>query len=132
MSMDPERQLGALANGFHEAVDGVRRERPPALSLEDERTRRIPLQLAQHPQFIAPDRVKLRLAVLRPTDVWRRIATPFDLRPLQVGDVDGPATMAIGHEDQRGVPVSAKAFLAGALAINFSTSAGVRYSRVRI
>ena len=56
MSMDPERQLGALANGFHEAVDGVRRERPAALSLEDKRTRRIPLQLAQHAQFITPDR----------------------------------------------------------------------------
>ena len=26
VSMDPKRQLGALANGFHEAVDGVRRE----------------------------------------------------------------------------------------------------------
>ena len=29
MSMDPERQLGALANGFHEAVDGVRVNGPP-------------------------------------------------------------------------------------------------------
>ena len=29
VSMDPKRQLGALANGFHEAVDGVRRERTP-------------------------------------------------------------------------------------------------------
>ena len=56
VSMDPERQLGALANGFHEAVDGVRRERTPALSLEDEGARRIPLQLAQHAQFITPDR----------------------------------------------------------------------------
>jgi hypothetical protein len=27
-SMDPERQLGALANGFHEAFDGVRRRSP--------------------------------------------------------------------------------------------------------
>ena len=57
VSMDPKRQLGALANGFHEAVDGVRRERTPALILEDERTRRIPLQLAQHAQFITPDRM---------------------------------------------------------------------------
>ena len=51
VSMDPERQLGALANGLHEAVDGVRRERTPALSLEDERTRRIPLQLS----IVRPD-----------------------------------------------------------------------------
>ena len=102
VSMDPERQLGALANGFHEAVDGVRRERTPALSLEDERTRRIPLQLAQHAQFVTPDRVNCGLAVLRPTDVKRWIATPFDLRPFQVGDLDGPQPVAKGHEDQRG------------------------------
>jgi hypothetical protein len=105
----PERQLGALANGLHEAVDGVRRERTPALSLEDERTRGIPLQLAQHAQFITPDRVNCGLAVLRPADVERRIATPFDLRPFQVGDFDGPQTVAKGHEDQRGVPVAMSA-----------------------
>jgi hypothetical protein len=29
VSVDPKRQLGALGNGLHEAVDGVRRERPP-------------------------------------------------------------------------------------------------------
>ena len=108
VSMDSERQLGALANGFHEAVDGVRRERTPALSLEDERTRRIPPLLAQHAQFVTPDRVNCGLAVLRPTDVKRRIATPFDLRPLQVGDLDGPQTVAKGHEDQSGVAVATR------------------------
>jgi hypothetical protein len=113
VSMDPERQLGALANGFHEAVDGVRRERTPALSLEDERTRRIPLQLAQHPQFITPDRVNCGLTVLCPTDVQRRIATPFDLRPFQVGDFDGPQTVAKGHEDQCGVAVAVAPKLRG-------------------
>jgi hypothetical protein len=129
VSMDPERQLGALANGLHEAVDGVRRERPPALSLEDERTRRIPLQLAQHAQFIAPDRMNRGLAVLRPTDVQRRIATPFDLRPFQVGDFDGPQNRGErprGSGWRRGGPPQLAA------AINFSTSSGVRYSRVRI
>ena len=130
VSMDPERQLGALANGFHEAVDGVRRERTPALSLEDEGARRIPLQLAQHAQFIAPDRVNCGLAVLRPTDVQRRIATPFDLRPLLVGALDGPQTVAKGHEDQRDVAVAVAPKLAAA--INFSTSCGVRYLRLRI
>jgi hypothetical protein len=106
MSMDPERQPGALANGFHEAVNGLRRERTPALSLEDERARCIPLQLAQHAQFITPDRVNCGLAVLRPADMQRRIATPFDLRPLQIGDLDGPQTVPKGHEDQRGVAVA--------------------------
>jgi hypothetical protein len=66
VSVDPERQLGALANGLHEAVDGVRCERTPALSLEDEGARRIPLQFAQHTQFITPDRMNCGLAVLRP------------------------------------------------------------------
>src|SRR5215470_13661159 len=36
VSMDPKRQLGALANGLHEAVDGVSGERAAALRLEDE------------------------------------------------------------------------------------------------
>jgi hypothetical protein len=106
VSMNPKRQLGALANGLHEAVDGVRRERTPALSLEDEGTDRITLQLAQHAQFVTPDRVNCGLAVLRPTDVQRWIATPFDLRLLQVGDLHGPQTVAKGHEDQRGVAVA--------------------------
>ena len=53
VGVDPERQLGALANGLHEAVDCVRRKRPAALGLEDKSTRRIALQLAQHAQFIA-------------------------------------------------------------------------------
>jgi hypothetical protein len=113
VSMNPQRQLGALANGLHEAVDGVRREWTPAFSLEDEGARRIPLQLAQHAQFVTPDRVNRGLAVLRPTDVQRRIATPFDLRPLQVGDLDGPQTVAKGHEDQSGVAVAVAPKLGG-------------------
>jgi len=35
--------------------------------------RRFPLQLAQHAQFVAADRVDCGLAVLRPADVQRRI-----------------------------------------------------------
>src|SRR6516165_722424 len=57
VSMDPKRQLGALANGLHEAVDGVSGKRAAALGLEDESTRRIALQLTQHAQFVASDRV---------------------------------------------------------------------------
>jgi hypothetical protein len=30
----------------------------------------------------------------------------LDLRPLQVGDLDGPQTVAKGHEDQCGVAVA--------------------------
>jgi hypothetical protein len=52
------------------------------------------------------------------------------LRPLQVGDLDGPQTVAKGHEDQRDVAVAVAPKLAAA--INFSTSCGVRYLRLRI
>ena len=80
VSMDPERQFGALTNSFHEAINGVRRKRPVALGLEDEGPRRVPLQLPQHAQFVAADGMHCGLAVLRPADVQRRIAAPLDLR----------------------------------------------------
>src|SRR5262249_44578657 len=78
MGVDPKRQLGPLADGLHKAIDGVSRERPAALSLEDKGTRRVPLQLAEHAQLVASDRVDCRLAVLGPADVQRRIAAPLD------------------------------------------------------
>src|SRR6516162_6772219 len=53
VGMDPERQLGALANGFHEAINGISRKWAAAFSLKDGSTRRIALQLAQHAQFVA-------------------------------------------------------------------------------
>ena len=53
------------------------------------------------------------LTVLCPADVQRRIATPFDLRPLQVSDLDGPQTVAKGHEGQRGVAVAVAPQLGG-------------------
>ena len=37
VGMDPERQLGARANGLHEAIDGVSRKWTAALGLKDER-----------------------------------------------------------------------------------------------
>ena len=37
VSVDPERQLGARANGLHEAVDGVSGKRAAALGLEEGR-----------------------------------------------------------------------------------------------
>src|SRR6516165_10163906 len=97
VSMDPERQLGALANGFHEAINGVSRKWTAALGLKDESTRRIALQLAQHAQFVAADRVDCGLAALGPADVQRRIAPPLDLRPLQIGDLDSPQAVPEGN-----------------------------------
>src|SRR5262249_36600346 len=117
-------------NGLHEAINGISRKWAAALSLKDEGTRRIALQLAQHAQFITSDRVDCGLAVLRPADVQRRIAAPLDLRPLQIGDLDSPQAVPEGNQDQRSVTVAVAPRLAAA--ISFSTSAGVRYSRVRI
>src|SRR5262249_11389968 len=114
-------------NGFHEAINGVSRKWTPALGLKDERTRRIALQLAQHAQFIAADGMHGGLAALRPADVQCRIAAPFNLRPLEIGDLDGPQAVPESNQDQRSVSLAV-----AAAAISFSTSAGVRYSRVRI
>ena len=40
--MDAKRQLGARANGLHEAVDGVSGKRAAALGLKDESIRFVP------------------------------------------------------------------------------------------
>src|SRR5215831_8787068 len=90
VSMDAERQLGARANGLHEAVDGVSRKWAAALRLEDKCTFRVALQLPQHAQLVAADRVDCGFAVLRPADMQCRIAAPLNLRPLKIGDLDGP------------------------------------------
>jgi hypothetical protein len=111
--MDPKRQLGARPNGFHEAINGVSRKWTAALGLKDESTSRIALQLAQHAQFIAADRVDCGLAVLRSADVQRRIAAPLDLRPLQIGDLDSPQAVPEGNQDQRSVPVAVAPPLGG-------------------
>jgi hypothetical protein len=128
VSMDPERQLGALANGFHEAVDGVRRT--PALSLKDERTHRIPLQLAQHAQFVTPDRVNCGLTVL----CLRTCSA--GLRPHSTRDHSRSAISTARKPWPKGTRISLASRWpwrpSCVAAINFSTSSGVRYSRVRI
>ena len=65
VGMDPERQLGPIANGFHEAVDSVRCKRAAAFGLEDKGARRIALQLAQHAQFVAADTASRSAATRR-------------------------------------------------------------------
>src|SRR5215472_10321173 len=96
----------ARANGLHEAVDGVSGKRAAAFSLKNESTRRVALQLAQHAQFIAADGMHRGLAVLGPADVQRRIAAPLDLRPLQIGGLDGPQAVPEGNQDQRSVSLA--------------------------
>jgi hypothetical protein len=130
VSVDPKRQLGAPANGFDEPINGVSRKWTAALSLEDKSTRRIALQLAQHAQFVAADRVDCGLAVLGPADVQRRIAAPLDLRPLQIGDLDGPQAVPESNQDQRSVSLAVAPQLGGG--DQLLDLGGVRYSRVRI
>jgi len=45
------------------------------------------LELAKRPQFIAPDRVRRRLAILGAPDVQRG-GLEIDLRPFQVASLD--------------------------------------------
>jgi hypothetical protein len=106
VGVDPKRQLGALANGFHEAINGVSRKWTAALGLKDGSTRRVPLQLAQHAQFVTADGMHRGLAVLGPADVQCWIAAPLDLRPLKVGDLDGPQAVPEGNQDQRSVSLA--------------------------
>ena len=54
MGVDQEGESGALTDTLHKAVDGVGGERPAPLGLEHEGTLRIPLQFAQHAQFVSP------------------------------------------------------------------------------
>jgi hypothetical protein len=113
VGVDPKGQLGPIADGLHEAIDGVSRKGAAALGFKDESTRRIALQLAQHAQFVAADGMHRGLAVLHPADVQRRIAAPFNLRPFKVGDLDSPQAVPEGNQDQRGVPVAVAPQLGG-------------------
>jgi hypothetical protein len=63
--------IGTTTRAMRQCNPPSRDERPPAFGLEDERTRRIPLQLAQHAQFVTRDRVNC---------VKKRVTQPFSLR----------------------------------------------------
>ena len=69
-------------------------------------------------------------AVLRPADVQRRIAAPLDLRPLEIGDLDGPQAVPEGNQDQSRIPLAVAPQLRSR--DQLLDPAGVRYSRVRI
>src|SRR5215510_6429610 len=101
----PNDSLARAPMVFTRPINGVSGKRAAALGLEDEGARRVPLQLAQHAQFVAADGMHRGLAVFGPADVQRRIAAPLDLRPLQIGDLDGPQAVTEANQDQRSVPV---------------------------
>jgi hypothetical protein len=65
-------QSASPADALDVAIDGVRRERPSALSREDEaRARELPAQLAQRADLIVAEPMGRRFAVLGAADVER-------------------------------------------------------------
>jgi hypothetical protein len=55
-------EAGALADALDKPVDGIRCERPAALSLEYKAARVLPLQLAQGADFVAAERLASMMA----------------------------------------------------------------------
>jgi hypothetical protein len=106
----------------------VGRERAAALGGEDEgAVGGLPAQLAQSADFVAEERMRRWLTVLRPADVQRGRAAEFDLRPFEVRDLGGAQAMAIGDENQRRVTMA----VAAAAGRADELSDLVRYSRER-
>src|SRR6516164_3593851 len=130
VSMDAKWELGARANGLHEAVDGVSRKWTPAFGLEDKGARRVPLQLAQHAQFVAADGVTAGLPFL----ALRTCSA--GLRPHSTCDHSRSAISTARKPCRKATRISVASLWPWrpslAAAISFSTSSGVRYSRVRI
>jgi hypothetical protein len=63
VSMDLERQAGALTDPLDQAIDGVGREWTAALGREHEgQVRGLPAQLTQGANLVAPQRMRARLA----------------------------------------------------------------------
>jgi hypothetical protein len=72
VSVDLERQAGALTDPLDQAIDGVGRERAAALGGEHEAAvRELPAQCAQGSHFITMNRMRARLAALCPAHVQR-------------------------------------------------------------
>jgi hypothetical protein len=99
-----EGEAGALANALDQPINGIGGEWAAPLRLEHIAARGLALEFAKRAQLVAADRVRGWLAILGTADVQRGGASEFDLRPLQVADLDGPQTVPIGDEDQCGVP----------------------------
>jgi hypothetical protein len=51
--------------------------------------------------------------LLGPADVQHRVAAPLDLRPLQIGDLDGPQAVTESNQDQRCIPMAVAPQLGG-------------------
>ena len=102
-----EGQSGARDYALDKPIDGVRSERPAALSGKDVTAiGKLPAQLPQCPQLVAAERVNGWLAILEAPDMQRSRLAEFDLRPFQITYLGRPETVPKGGQDQRGVPMS--------------------------
>ena len=79
MDVNFEREAGTLPDAFDHPVDGIGGEWRAPLRLEHVAAAGLALQLAQRAQFVTPDRVRCRLAVLGAPHVQGGRAIEFDL-----------------------------------------------------
>jgi hypothetical protein len=99
--------LSASAHALDQAINCIGGERSAALGREDETViGKLPPQLPQRPDLVAPERVNGRLAVLGPANMQRCRSAKLDLRPFQIADLDCPETMPEGDYDQRSIAVT--------------------------
>src|SRR6185437_8140915 len=103
--MDREIKAGALAKAFYLPIDGVRRERPAALSLEDTVALGFGMKRPESAHLVAAERVNARLAILDPADMQGRRSAELHLRPFQVADFRSPQAMPEGNQHRRRVPM---------------------------
>src|SRR5262249_1920807 len=108
--VDREGHLGGLPDALDEAVEANR-----ALGNEDVGILRVlAAQLAESSHLVTPDWVHTGDSVLDPVNVKAALGQ-FDLLPLQVADLGGRQTVAIGDKDHGRVAMAVAAMLAGAV-----------------
>src|SRR5262245_12772308 len=110
--VDREWHLGGLPNTLDEAMEADGADRPPAFGNEHVGLSRvIAAQLTKRPHLITADWVDAGDSILHPVNVEAALGE-LDLLPLQVADLRGPQTMAIGHKDHGRVAMPIAAVLA--------------------
>ena len=102
VGMHLEGHSGARAYALDKPIDGVRSERPAALSGKDVTAiGKLPAQLPQCPQLVAAERVNGWLAILEAPDMQRSRLAEFDLRPFQITCLGRPETVPKGFSEVR-------------------------------
>src|SRR6516164_4936495 len=113
--VDQEWHLGGLPDTLDEAVETDGADWPVALGNEHvSLSRVIASQLAERPHLVTADRVHAGNPVLDAVNVKAALGQ-FDLLPLQVADLRGPQTVAVGDQDHGRVAMPIAAVLARAV-----------------